>query len=291
MNDRPAHAYTTLIDHRRLAACLDDPDWRVIDCRFDLAATARGETAYREAHIPGAHYAHLDRDLSSPVTPESGRHPLPELSRLCAWLGSLGIGPGIQVVVYDDSGGSMAVRLWWLLRWLGHDSVALLDGGWQAWVTAGEATTADDPRDHPAVDFPCTPRNRQIVTSDDIERQLEEGNDAIQLLDARTGERFRGEAEPIDPVAGHIPGAINLPLQRNLDAQGWFRPAGELRTLYLDALQGHPSDRVAVMCGSGVTACHNLLAMEIAGLPGGRLYAGSWSEWIRDPGRPVALGA
>ena len=290
MSDRPAPCHTTLIDHRRLAAQVDDPDWRVIDCRFDLADTARGERAYQESHIPGAHYAHLDHDLSSPITPESGRHPLPDVDRLCAWLGGLGIGPGTQVIAYDDTGGSMAVRLWWLLRWLGHHDVALLDGGWQAWVAGGEPTTAEDPPERTAATFPCAPDHTRILTTAEIERQLEGGSDSCLLMDARTGERFRGEAEPIDPVAGHIPGAINLPLQENLDAQGYFRPARELRELYLTRLAGQPSDRVAAMCGSGVTACHNLLAMEIAGLPGPRLYAGSWSEWIRDPRRPVALG-
>lgn len=290
MNGTGGDIHTTLVDHRTLAARIDSPDWRVIDCRFDLADPSRGERAYRETHIPGAHYAHLDRDLSSPITPDSGRHPLPDPHRLCAWLGQLGIGPGIQVTAYDDTGGNMAVRLWWLLRWLGHDAVALLDGGWQAWVGAGEATTASEPPRPDATDFRCMPDDTQIVTSASIERQLASGRRDVLLLDARTGERFRGEAEPIDPVAGHIPGALNLPLQQNLDAEGRFLPAGTLREMYERVLDDMPPDRVAAMCGSGVTACHNLLAMEIAGLGGGRLYAGSWSEWIRDPERPVATG-
>jgi thiosulfate/3-mercaptopyruvate sulfurtransferase len=282
--------FTTLIDQRALAAEIDHPDWRVIDCRFDLAAPAQGERAYREAHLPGAHYAHLDRELSSPITPSSGRHPLPDPARLCRWLGGLGITPQTQVIAYDDSGGSMAVRLWWLLRWLGHGPVALLDGGWQAWVQAGRPTTADDPPARTAVERPCHPDPTQVVDSAEIERELAGDRRRLLLLDARTGERFRGEAEPIDPVAGHIPGAINLPLQQNLDKDGRFRPAAELHALYSAALRGHPAERIAVMCGSGVTACHNLLAMEIAGLGGGRLYAGSWSEWIRDPARAVATG-
>jgi thiosulfate/3-mercaptopyruvate sulfurtransferase len=280
----------TLVRCAELAARLDDPDWRIFDCRFDLAAPARGEQAHAETHLPDAFYAHLDRDLSDPITPQSGRHPLPDPDRLCDWLGGRGVSRDTQVVVYDDTGGTMAVRLWWLLRWLGHDRVAMLDGGWQAWLQAGLPVQTSPPGAVEAVTFEGSPDWQQVVSTDTLNRQLQEGGDALQLMDARTAERFRGEAEPIDPVAGHIPGAMNLPLQENLNQDGSFKSKEALRTLYTWALAGRHPDSVVAMCGSGVTACHNLLAMELAGLHGGRLYAGSWSEWIRDPLRPVVTG-
>ncbi len=280
----------TLVRGAELAARLDDPDWRIFDCRFDLAAPARGEQAHAETHLPDAFYAHLDRDLSDPITPQSGRHPLPDTDRLCDWLGSHGVSRNTQVIVYDDTGGTMAVRLWWLLRWLGHDRVAVLDGGWQAWLQAGLPLQTSPPGAVEAVTFDGSPDWQQVVNTDTLNRQVQEGGDAFQLMDARTAERFRGEAEPIDPVAGHIPGAMNLPLQDNLNQDGSFKSKESLRTLYTRALAGRSPDSVVAMCGSGVTACHNLLAMELAGLHGGRLYAGSWSEWIRDPLRPVATG-
>ena len=279
-----------LIDCTTLADRLGDPGWRIFDCRFDLADPARGAAAYAQGHVPGAFYAHLDRDLSSPITPHSGRHPLPEPTALCDWLGRHGVGRETWVVAYDDSGGSMAVRLWWLLRWLGHRAVTLLDGGWPAWERAGLPVETHPPAAAAAARFDGTPDWDQVVSSAQIERQLAGGATDLLLMDARTAVRFRGEAEPIDPIAGHIPGAINLPLQDNLDPDGRFKSPAALRGLYLPALHGHRPQDVAAMCGSGVTACHNLLAMELAGLPGGRLYAGSWSEWIRDPARPVARG-
>ncbi len=281
----------TLVSVSQLAEHLDDVGWRIVDCRFDLADTARGERDYAQGHIPAACYAHLDRDLSSPITADSGRHPLPDPRRLITWLGSIGIGNNTQVVAYDDSGGTMAVRLWWLLRWLGHDAVALLDGGWQAWMAARLAVEsgADQPR--PPADFAGEPDGSQVIGTRRLSAQVSGGDAALLLMDARTAERFRGESEPIDPVAGHIPGAINLPLQLNLNADGTFRSAAELRALYRPAIGDYDPPQVVAMCGSGVTACHNLLAMEIAGLSGGKLYAGSWSEWIRDSGRPVATGA
>ncbi len=282
--------FDTLINCDTLLANLHQPDWRVFDCRFDLADTRRGERAYREGHIPGAHYAHLDRDLSSPITPQTGRHPLPAVETLAAWLGAHGVDDATQVAVYDDSGGTMAVRLWWLLRWLGHPRVALLDGGWPAWSAAGlPVETRPAPPPTPAA-FRARPDGRQIVSTGEIVQQLNSGSRSLLIMDARTRERFRGDAEPIDPVAGHIPGAISLPLQENLRPDGTFKTEEALRDLYLTALAGHAPGDVAAMCGSGVTACHNLLAMELAGLHGGRLYAGSWSEWIRDPSHPVATG-
>ena len=283
-------AYRCLIGVDQLLAGLHDPDLRLFDCRFDLADTGRGLSAHRESHLPNAIYAHLDRDLSSPITPQSGRHPLPDPARLCAWLDGHGVGPETRVVVYDDTGGNMAVRLWWLLRWLGHERVAVLDGGWQAWTQAGLPLQTEAPKAPGAGGFDGTPDWSQVVSSDTLNRQLLAAEQHLQLMDARTAERFRGEAEPIDPVAGHIPGAVNIPLQDNLDRDGRFRPADELHRMYNAVLGDRPPQTVVAMCGSGVTACHNLLAMELAGLRGGRLYAGSWSEWIRDPQRPVATG-
>lgn len=280
-------SYATLISVEQVAPHQLDPSWVVFDCRFDLADIRKGERDYANAHLPNARYAHLDRDLSDPITPQSGRHPLPDPQRLVRWLGQQGVNERSQVVVYDDTGGNMAVRLWWLLRWLGHTAVGVLDGGWQAWLAAGQVTTAAPPAIVQA-HFQGSPDNAMLLTTDAVLADLPQRR--WLLVDARTGERFRGEAEPIDPVAGHIPGAVNLPLQRNLVADGRFRPAGELKAIYDTVLQGRPAERVACMCGSGVTAVHNLLAMEVAGLRGARLYAGSWSEWIRDPDRPVASG-
>ena len=280
----------TLIDCNTLAEHLGNHDWRLFDCRFDLADTKRGATAYAEAHIPGAYYAHLDHDLSAPITPDSGRHPLPDPARLASWLGNHGIGPDTQVIAYDDSGGTMAVRLWWLLRWFGHTRVALLDGGWPTWRAAGFPQETTLPPMPEAVDFSGSPNWHHVITSDQIERQLLDDTHDIQLLDVRTTERFRGDAEPIDPVAGHIPGSINLPLQLNLTEEGRFKEAATLAHLYQTALEDIEPEQVVLMCGSGVTACHSLLAMKIAGLPCAKLYAGSWSEWIRDPARPIATG-
>ena len=282
--------FETLIQPGELAQRLGAPNWRLFDCRFDLADTARGEAAHAAGHLPGAFYAHLDRDLSGPITPASGRHPLPDPERLIAWLGAHGVDHDTQVVVYDDSGGTMAVRLWWLLRWLGHDHVALLDGGWQAWQAAGLPVETTAPAAVAARTFDGRADPAHVVDSATLAAQVSAGRDDLLVMDARTPERFRGEKEPIDPVAGRIPGAVNLPLGLNLAADGRFRPARELRELYVPRIGERRPDTVVAMCGSGVTACHNLLAMKIAGLDGGRLYAGSWSEWIRDPARPVARG-
>ena len=283
-------AYDTLIDADALAGRLGDDNWRVFDCRFDLADVDRGARAYAEAHIPGAFYAHLDRDLSGPITPRTGRHPLPDAGQLRDWLGRHGVGPDTQVIAYDDTGGSMAVRVWWLLRWLGHGRVSVLDGGWQTWLGRGHVCETVRPGLPGGPPYPGEPRPSMVVESAAIADQLGARNPALRLMDARTAERFRGEQEPIDPVAGHIPGAINLPLQGNLEPDGRFKSPEALRRRYLEAFNGHPAEDVVAMCGSGVTAGHNLLAMAIAGLPDGRLYAGSWSEWIRDPQRPIATG-
>lgn len=283
-------AYDTLIDADTLAQCLGRPDWRVFDCRFDLADVDRGERAYVEAHIPGAFYAHLERDLSAPITPDSGRHPLPDVPSFRRWLGRHGVRPDSQVILYDDTAGSMAVRLWWLLRWLGHERVAVMNGGWQAWSAGAHPSDRNRPVLPDEPPYPGEPKPSMVVDTTAIARQIDDPEARLLLMDARTGERFRGEHEPIDPVAGHIPGAIDLPLQGNLEPDGRFKSAAALRQRYLEAFNGHPAEDVVAMCGSGVTACHNLLALAIAGLPDGRLYPGSWSEWIRDPQRPIATG-
>lgn len=275
----------TLISPAELAAHLGRPDWVVIDCRYSLADPAAGEAAYARGHLPGARYAHLDRDLSAPPGPHTGRHPLPDPQRLAARLGRWGVDERTQVVVYDDAGGAFAGRLWWMLHWLGHPCAAVLDGGLQAWERAGGPLTDQVPSPEPRV-FKARAEAGRWLSTEAVEEGLRRG--AIRLLDARSPERYRGEAEPIDPVAGHIPGALNRPLQLNLGPDGRFLPPGELRRAYAELLAGTEPQAVVHMCGSGVSACHNLLAMEIAGLGGSRLYVGSWSEWIRDPARPVA---
>ena len=278
--------FQTLIDCPQLADLLDHVDCLVFDCRFDLADVARGEQAYRESHIPGALYAHLDHDLSSPITPESGRHPLPGINGLVEWLGRCGMREDRQVVVYDDSYGTMAARLWWLLKCLGHRRVAVLDGGWQAWIAVGYPVNDHVVKPQP-VNYSAQWDEHQVVTTDQVEKNLEASE--FLLVDVRTPERFQGISEPIDPVAGHIPGAVNIPLTDNLDAQGRFKRPVELRELYAEVLANHDPTRQVYMCGSGVTACHSLVALSHAGETMPRVYAGSWSEWIRDPERPVAL--
>ncbi|MGE5155150.1 MAG: sulfurtransferase [Bdellovibrio bacteriovorus] len=280
--------HSNLIPARTLLTRCQDPELRLFDCRFSLADPGQGRRAYLEGHLPGALYAHLDEHLSSPIGPRTGRHPLPEPSRLAAWLARCGVTPGSQVVVYDDVGGAFAVRLWWLLRWIGHERVALLDGGLQAWVAAGGALVRAEPR-YAAGDLVPRPNDSRWIGTDALVAELAAGR--VTVLDARAPERFRGEQEPIDPVAGHCPGAINLPLTGNLDANGCFLDPEALRARFLDAIGEIAPARIVHSCGSGVNACHNLLAMEVAGLHGSRLYAGSWSEWIRSPERPVAVGA
>jgi len=280
-------SFTTLVTTEELERRLDDPGWVVVDCRFTLTDPQAGRRAYAEGHIPGARYAHLDEDLSGPRTPTSGRHPLPDPAVLAQKLGAWGIDADKQVVVYDDTFGAMAVRLWWLLRWLGHGKVALLDGGWPAWKREGRPVSRELPRVRPAVFHP-RPDDGMWVDAARVEALL--GDSRYLLLDARAEERYSGEREPLDPVAGHVPGAVNRPYEDNLDPGGRFLPPEALRAAYLELLDGRPPERVIHMCGSGVTACHNLLAMEIAGLAGGKLYPGSWSEWITDPRRPTATG-
>lgn len=280
--------YRTLIDTDTLHRHLSHPDWAVVDCRFSLADPEQGRTQYRQGHVPGAVYAHLDDDLSGPVVPgRTGRHPLPDPGALSQRVGSWGIGPGVQVVAYDDLRGAIAARLWWLLGWLGHDDVAVLDGGWAAWVAAGlpQGTRAATPRPRS-----FEPRIRSAWTVDAQEAARVGAARDATLLDARTGLRYRGEEEPIDAVAGHVPGAISAPWPDNVGHDGRFLPAAALRARFDGLLEGTDPTRAVCYCGSGVTANHDVLAMVHAGLPRPRLYPGSWSEWITDPARPVATG-
>lgn len=280
-------ATSQLASPEELARHLGDPAWVIVDCRFDLARPDSGESAWRHEHIPGAWYAHLERDLSSPPGPRTGRHPLPDPDALVRLFSRWGVTAPTRVVGYDEAGGAMAARLWWLLRWMGHTNAALLDGGLAAWRAAGLPLSADPPAERPAR-FNGSPGHMPVLGTAEVERRL--GDTATALIDVRARARYLGTTEPIDPVAGHVPGAINLPLQDNLAGDGRFRPAAELRAAFDAARGGREPDRLAVMCGSGVTACHGLFALELAGLPGASLYAGSWSEWIRSPARAVATG-
>lgn len=278
---------TTLVDTATLAAHLDDPHWIVVDCRFILTDPDAGRRSYAVGHIPGARYAHLDADLAGPITATSGRHPLPDPDTLARKLGAWGIGNDTQVVVYDDSFGSIAARLWWLLRWLGHEQVALLDGGIPKWKREGRAIT-----DQVVTVTPTrfVPRVNDALRVDAAVVERIRTQPGSRLIDVRAEERFSGEREMLDRVAGHVPGARNVPFDDNLDNPGTYLAPETLRALYADVLgDAAPADTV-VMCGSGVTACHTLVALEHAGLSGAKLYVGSWSEWIRDPARPVATG-
>jgi len=273
--------HETLIRPGDLAPHLADPRWVVVDCRFDLANPAWGEDQYVAGHIPGARYAHLDRDLSGTKTGANGRHPLPGVEQMKATFGALGIGQGTQVVAYDTDSGMYAARLWWMLRYLGHDAVAVLDGGFARWMAEGGAVQPGRVTATPA-NFVAAPRAQWSLTAD----QVAAGVPGL-LVDARSPERFRGMNETLDPVGGHIPGARNYFFQQNLAEDKTFKPAAELRAQWEAVLQGQEPNGVVMYCGSGVTACHNLLAMEVAGLPGSRIFPGSWSEWCADPARPV----
>ncbi len=277
--------HTTLVSVDALAAHLQDAHWLIVDCRFDLAQPAAGEAAYRAGHIPGAIYAHLDRDLSSPITERSGRHPLPDPERFAATLRAWGVTADTQVVAYDADNGMYAARLWWLLRWVGHRAVAVLDGGLKAWTAAGLPTNSEIPARTPS-NFQARPDRDMWLDAEQVQERVQQGD--WRLLDARTPERFAGKVEPLDTVAGHVPGARNHPFSTNLTSDARFSAPEELRRRYEQSQAGVADDHTIVMCGSGVTACHLLLAMEVAGKPGARLYAGSWSEWIRNPSRGVA---
>ncbi len=285
-------AFTTLISVQELAERLDD--CVVVDCRHDLARPEAGLAAYQAGHLPGAHFLHLDRELSGPLTGRNGRHPLPDPQVLSARLDDLGLAPGRQLVAYDSDGGMTAARLWWMARWLGHPEAAVLDGGLPAWIAAGLPVSVDEPKP-PA--RPATRHARAAAGPDQTPRRV----DAAALLanidkprwlvvDARAAERYRGEIEPIDARAGHIPGAINRPFKHNLRDDGRFKPGPVLRAEFESLIPGRRPEELVHSCGSGVTACHNLLAMAHAGLDGGALYPGSWSEWSADSSRPIETG-
>jgi thiosulfate/3-mercaptopyruvate sulfurtransferase len=276
---------TTLIAADELAHAIDR--CLVVDCRHDLSDLDAGRRAYDAGHLPGAFFLHMDEDLSAPTTGRNGRHPLPTRERVRDMLASLGLADDRQLVAYDAQGGAMASRLWWMARWVGHEATAVLDGGLAAWTRAGYPLVTDVPSPTRGR-LSARPPLGEAVDAAAVAAML--GAADRLLLDARAPERYRGEVEPLDPVAGHIPGALNRPWQSNLREDGRFKPAPVLRAELEPLLAGRPAASVVNQCGSGVTACHNLLAMEHAGLAGSLLYAGSWSEWVADPSRPVAVG-
>jgi thiosulfate/3-mercaptopyruvate sulfurtransferase len=274
--------FATLIESTMLANHLEEENWIVVDCRFSLAEPESGRQAYERAHIPGAVYAHLDNDLSGPPVSDHGRHPLPTPAALAALFGRLGIEQGTQVVVYDDFNGAIASRLWWMLRYMGYESVAVLNGGWQAWQASGLPTTSGVEQNE-GVLFSGAPRETWLVRLADV-------GDLPLLVDSRAAERYRGEIEPLDPQAGHIPGAVNFFYQRNWDENGRYLEAEKLREQFEQLLGDTPVEQTTFYCGSGVTSCANLLALAHAGMGDARMYTGSWSEWCRDPSRPIATG-
>ena len=281
MDDRPLTSVVALNDR------LDSDDLAVIDCRFYLAQPDRGESDYFESHIPGAVYGHLDRNLSAPKTGTNGRHPLPSIEIMQKQFSSWGIDANVHVVAYDAGPGQIAARLWWMLRYLGHERAAVLEGGFGAWSNAGYATRGGR-EERTARSFQARP---QASTRIDINDLLDfDAGKPIVLIDARDPARYRGDTEPIDAVAGHVPGARNLPWVDNLDEDGLFLSPEKLREHYTSVLRGASPGAAVIYCGSGVTACHDLLAMEHAGIGGARLYPGSWSEWCADPARPVETG-
>lgn len=289
---QPIMSFTTLVSVADLAAHLNDAGWIVCDCRHDLAQYEFGRGAYAAGHIPGARFMHLDEDLSGPKTGVNGRHPLPHPVTFTLRLAALGIDNGKQVVAYDNAGGVYASRLWWMLRWVGHRNVAVLDGGFDAWVKAGQPVSNQPPAIK-ASTFTPNPNPQLMVDTRAVAANL--NGKLFDVIDARSPDRFRGENETLDPVAGHIPGAVNRFFKSNLREDGSFKPAAALTQEFAALLNGRGSGpidaaKIVHQCGSGVTACHNLLAMEIAGLSGSRLYPGSWSEWVSDRARPVARG-
>ena len=284
--------FTTLIGTSDLAARLDDPALVVVDVRHDLARPdAWGENAYRQSHVPGARFAHLDRELSGVKTGRNGRHPLPTPEACALAFGRLGIDATKQVVAYDQGPGMYAARLWWMLRWLGHDAAAVLDGGFAAWTSEGRPVTAEIPHVAATTFVGQTPASTVSASTIAASLANPSATPPFVLLDARARERYRGDVEPLDPIAGHIPGAVNRPYSENLDADGRFKAAARLANEFDALLAGRAPAGVVHYCGSGVTACHNLLAMTHAGRSGARLFPGSWSEWCADPDRPVARGS
>ena len=280
--------FSLLIKAEQLQAEIDDPGLRILDCRFVLSEPKAGREAYLNGHIPGAVYADLDKDLSAPVKAGTGRHPLPDPTDFILTLGRLGISTETRVVVYDEGSGGVAGRAWWLLRWMGHEQVRLLEGGLSRWqelglpVQSGDVSVATK-------QFSGSARSELVVETDEILGPVS-GVGSLTLVDARDEARYAGEFEPIDNIAGHIPGAVNLPFQQSLNTDGTWKTAAELREMWDRVLGGAPIEPVNVMCGSGVTACHLIISARLAGLPEPRLYVGSWSEWIVDSSRPVATG-
>ena len=279
--------YKTLISTADLAAHLDG-GWAIVDCRYDLQNDAWGAEEYRRAHIPGAAYASLSRDLAGPGSSGGGRHPLPDARTLEATFSRLGISNRQQVVLYDQETGMFASRLWWLLRYMGHEPAAVLDGGWTKWLREGRAARGGDETIAPGR-FTGQPREHMRLTVEQVEAKVADGS--ALLVDARSPERFEGKTEPIDRVPGHIPGAVNHYYKRNMTPEGEMLPAETLRRQFAEVLGDRPPDQTVMYCGSGVSACQNLLALEHAGIPGVPLYVGSWSEWSSDPDRPVQTGA
>lgn len=278
-----------LITAQELHARLQAPDTVVFDCRHDLLDHSRGAAAYAESHLPGAYFAAVETDLSGPKTGTNGRHPLPDPEAFAGFLAARGVGPATTLVAYDDSGGAYAIRLWWLARWIGHERIVVLDGGWAAWRAANLPVTRDVPElaERPTP-YSARPGSMPVLNADEML-----ANGATRrwaVVDARAPERYRGEQEPIDPAAGHIPGAQNRFHKANLRANLTFRPAEELRSEFLALLDGRAPSELTHYCGSGITGSVNLFAMELAGLTGSRLYPGSWSEWCADPRRPIATG-
>jgi len=287
---QPRTMFTTLISAADLHDHLHDPDFIIVDCRFELSVKGgkndAGRNAYLQSHIPGAVYAHLNEDLSAPVGEKTGRHPLPDPRTLASTFSRWGIDASKQVIAYDaDTGAMAAARLWWLLRWLGHERVAVLNGGFKHWLAAGYETTNTEYTPQPA-QFKGVARASMVADAKEVALRASQAD--WRVLDARAPERFAGKVEPIDPVAGHVPGAVNLPMTLNLQNDGMWQPAATLRTQFVATLGRVNGAHTIAMCGSGVTACHNLLALDIAGIHAAKLYAGSWSEWITDDSRPVA---
>lgn len=280
---------TTLISVADLAARLNAPDLRIFDLRHDLMDHSVGPRAYEQAHIPGARYLNHETELSAPKTGRNGRHPLPSRDDVAALMAAHAITPGTLVVAYDASGGMYSAHLWWMLRWIGHERVAVLDGGWQAWTAAGEPTESGPVASlAPKAGVKAATSLAGSVNAQAVLENIPA--QAFTVIDARAANRYRGEVEPMDPVAGHIPGALNRPNVENLGADGKFKDAAQLHAEFSALLDGRKPEDIVHQCGSGITACHNLLAMEVAGLSGSRLYPGSWSEWCADPARPVAKG-